>query len=188
MNDCINILEENLNLSYSLIGEVILMEKLSIDNRYNENDFFDKYIHVATILGDELEKVIYHYATNLNFFIDPFKKKDDFIKNLTKKDYKAIFITSNLLKDHEITNLASDDFIIYCIDKNTTNEFSSDNIKFIDIDKRSEYLKNLKELKIKISKNYKKRFYLEIIKQNHEIEFSNYLALKTKIRQLKQEV
>ncbi len=187
MKDCINILVENLNLSYSLIGEIILMEKLSIDNRYNESDFFDKYIQIATILDDKLEKIIYHYATSLNFFIDPFKKKNDFLKNLAKKDYKAIFVTSNLLKDQEITNLASDDFIIYCIDKNTTDEYSSDNIKFIDIDKRSKYLKSLKELKIKISKNHKKRFYLEIIKQNHEIEFSNYLALKTKIMQLEQE-
>ncbi len=187
MKDCVNILEETLNLSYSLVGEVILMEKSLIDNKYNENDFFDKYIHIATILNDDIEKIIYHYATSLNFFIDPFKKKDDFFKNLDKKDYKAVFISGNLITDNEITHLASKDFIIYCIDKNTSEEFSSDNIKFIDINKRSEYLKNLKELKIKIAKNYKKRFYLEIIKQNHEIEFSNYLALKTKVMQLKKE-
>ena len=185
--ECIKILEENLNLSYSLIGEVILMEKSLIDEKYTENDFFDKYIHIATILDNKLEKIIYHYATSLNYFIDPFSNKNDFLKNLQKKDYKAIFTTTDLMSNKEIAKLANKNFTIYCIGEGLEEEYSSENIKFIDVDKRSEYIKNLKELKFKISKNYKKRFYLEIIKQNHEIEFSNYLALKSKVMQLEEE-
>ena len=73
MSECIKNLEEALNLSYSLIGEVILMEKSLIDKKYTENDFFDKYIHIATILDEKSEKIIYRYSTSLDFFIDMFK-------------------------------------------------------------------------------------------------------------------
>jgi hypothetical protein len=186
MTEYINILIEALNLSYSLIGEVILMEKALIDKSYSDNDFFDKYIHIATILDQNLEKTIYHYATNLNFFIDPFTKKNDFFKNLNKKDYKAVFITDKLINDKKIIELINNEITVFCITDLSSTDVLNKNIKLININKRSEYLESLKSLKISISKSYKKRFYLEIIKQNHEIEFSNYLALKSKINKLKE--
>ena len=187
MNSCLKLLKESIDLSYSLIGEIILMEKSLIDSKYNEKDFWDNYIQIATILDEKTEKTIYRYAVKLNFFIDPFKNRKDFLKNFEKKDYKAVFVTPDILKYRDIVSLANNDFTIYCIYENSSEEFSSDNIKFFDINKRADYLRALKELRSRISKNYKKRFYLEIIKQNHEIEFSNFLALKSKLKQLKED-
>ena len=185
MKECIKLLEESLKLSHSLIGEIILTEKSFIDNRYSEEDFFNNYIQIASILDKETEKIIYQYATKLKFFLDPFKNEDEFLKNIKNKDYKALFITPSILKNSQIYGLANNDFTIFCLDENTDDEFSGENIKFINKNKRVEYLNSLKELRLKISKNYKKRFYLEIIKQNHELEFSNYLALKSKLNSLR---
>jgi len=186
MSECIKNLEEALNLSYSLIGEVILMEKSLIDKKYTENDFFDKYIHIATVLDEKLEKIIYRYSTSLDFFIDMFKDIDDFSEKMKKKDYKAIFITDNLMNTKKIKTIIEQDIAVYWITSSLLTDNLDDNIKLIDIKKRSEYLKHLKELKISVSKKYKKQFYLEIIKQNHEIEFRNFLALKTKLGEMRE--
>jgi len=184
MSECIKNLEEVLNLSYSLIGELILMEKSLIDKRYTQDDFFDKYIHIATILDDKLEKTIYHYSTSLNFFVDIFKNIDDFIEKKAKKDYRAVFINDKLMNHKEIKKLFKTNVKVYWITGSLLTDNLNENIKLIDINKRSEYIKHLKELKLSVSKKYKKQFYLEIIKQNHEIEFSNYLALKSKFEEL----
>jgi len=188
MQECIKNLKEALDLSLSLIGDVILLEKLAIDNKYTESDFFDKYIHIATILDSKVEKTIYRYSTSLDFFIDMFKDIASFLDRREAKDYKAIFVDDIVVNKKEnkdiIKALLNSSIRVYWITSSLLIDGVDDRITLIDLDKRSEYLKHLNALKLEVSRKYKKQFYLEIIKQNHEIEFSNYLALKSKLKEL----
>lgn len=167
MNDCCEVMVE-------LIEDVVLLEKQIIE--FNHKNVIENYISMATILELDTEKKIIYYANRFDIFIDTFKSLKEFFEVIERKDYKVVFLNEQYIDLEIIDTLKRNSIKVVLITSYPENYKDFDYI--LKKGNLLEYLKLIKKLKEDVIKNYKNKFYLQIIKNNHKEKFMKYLYLK----------
>ncbi len=157
MNDCCEVMVE-------LIEDVVLLEKQIIE--FNHKNVIENYISMATILELDTEKKIIYYANRFDIFIDTFKSLKEFFEVIERKDYKVVFLNEQYIDLEIIDTLKRNSIKVVLITSYPENYKDFDYI--LKKGNLLEYLKLIKKLKEDVIKNYKNKFYLQIIKNNHK--------------------
>ncbi|MBN2695391.1 hypothetical protein JXR93_12085 [bacterium] len=200
------LINEASQLLDQFIEDIVLLERKIIEQK-NDNDV-EYFVAIALLLDSETRKSIVNYANRFKIQADIFEKFEEFHESVEKKDYKALFYTTQTVSQKHskiLDNLRIKRVVVvsdapveetpvegtwsgYFQMKTPPTNPSLHSIELIRKGNLSEYLRIMKRLKDDAVKASKTRYYLEIIKQNHKEHFLKYIEIKKEILKIKQQL
>ncbi len=200
------LMNEASQLLDQFIEDIVLLEKKIIEQKSDSD--VEYFVAIAILLDSETRKSIINYANRFKIQADVFEKFEEFYESIEKKDYKALFYTTQTVTQKHSKTLDSlkikrvvvvSDALVedapvegtwsgYFQMKTPPTNPSLHSIELIRKGNLSEYLRVMKKLKDDAVKASKTKYYLEIIKQNHKEHFLKYVEIKREIFKLKQQL